>query len=132
MNTTKTTSNLSSLKTANYCADGCGSLAKEGSSYLPGHDATLDSMLQRYVDGTLAKLPELVVKNLAAKVGKPLPAPRFQIVELTVKVRVRVAADDASPVTAATSLLHKRLKVKAIVVADVRATRPSTKEAKKN
>ena len=111
---------LTSLATdTNYCADGCGEVAKVGSYYLPGHDAKLDSMLQRHVDGDFPELPALVVKNLAAGRGKSLPAPRYAIVEVALLVRVRVAADTGDAKLEATTTLHKRLNVKAIEVADL-------------
>ena len=121
---------IDSLQTQTPCADGCGAMAKTGSSYLPGHDAKLDSMLQRYADGELEKLPELVELNLSRGIGKTLPSPRYQLVDLTIKVRVRIAADVEAPVVEAATILHKRLNVKAVTVSDVRATRPTDRKAK--
>ena len=121
---------LKSLQTAGPCMDGCGSLAKAGSSYLPGHDAKLDSMLQRYADGEITELPALVVENLAAHVGKTMPAPRFRMVELKVTLKVRIAADTASPLAEAKTIVHKRLNVRAVQVDAIDAVRASKKSSK--
>ena len=121
---------LKSLQTAGPCMDGCGAMAKAGSSYLPGHDAKLDSMLQRFADGELTELPELVTANLAAKIGKTLPAPRYTMVEMTVKVKGRVSLAVEAPLAEATTVLHKRLNVKAVTVDGIAPVRKSTKSGK--
>ena len=117
----KNTNALTSLATdTNYCSDGCGSIAKVGSYYLPGHDAKLDSMLQRYADGDLAELPALVVANLAKGKGKTMPAARYAMVEVMVLVKVRVAADSGDAKLDASTVLHKRLNVKAVEIAELK------------
>jgi len=123
---------LKNLQEAGPCMDGCGAMAKAGSSYLPGHDAKLDSMLQRYADGELAELPALVEANLAAHRGKTMPAPRFQMVELRVTLKVRIAAGESKAVaiTEAKTVVHKRLGVKAVTIGSVEAIRPSNGGAK--
>jgi hypothetical protein len=110
------------------CLDGCGILAKAGSSYLPGHDAKLASMLQKFSDGLITELPALV-KTLIKTKKVVVPAPRFLTVELRVTILVQVPADTTSKVVDAKLVVEKRLDVKAVTITgDIEAVRPSTKE----
>ncbi len=74
-----------------FCWDGCGELASKGKHYKPGHDAKLNSLLQKVADGEVeAKDVPAIVAARLKKNELRLPDARWQTVELRPVVKARV------------------------------------------